>query len=213
MNDTIRVNEQFISIQGEGFYIGIPCYFIRLQGCDVNCRWCDSKATWDLDGGTMMTFQEIVDHIPNSINHVVITGGEPTLHGNLWGLIRSIAKNGYSVHIETSGTHYDVLEDLCSLPWAWWITLSPKYHRMPENIDTYLLANEVKWIITERKDLDIVDAKWEELERLEQGVPLFYLQPVSCEEEATDLCVQHVIKNADRDYRLSIQIHQYIGVK
>ena len=159
MNDTIRINEVFVSLQGEGYHAGTPCYFIRTQGCRTGCKFCDSTATWDLDGGTMMTFQEIIDQIPDGIYHVVITGGEPTLHNNLRDLARFLAKNGRRVHVETSGTHYDVLKDLYDSPWAWWITLSPKYHRMPENIDTYLLANEVKWIITERKDLDIVDAK------------------------------------------------------
>ena len=63
MSNMIRVNESFVSIQGEGFWTGTPCYFIRLQGCDVRCSFCDSKDTWNLSGGTLMTFQEIIDQI------------------------------------------------------------------------------------------------------------------------------------------------------
>ena len=39
--------EDFYTIQGEGFHTGKPAYFIRLGGCDVGCRWCDAKYTWN----------------------------------------------------------------------------------------------------------------------------------------------------------------------
>ena len=39
--------EDFYTIQGEGFHAGKPAYFIRLGGCDVGCRWCDAKMTWN----------------------------------------------------------------------------------------------------------------------------------------------------------------------
>ncbi len=39
--------EDFYTIQGEGFHAGKPAYFIRLGGCDVGCRWCDAKYTWN----------------------------------------------------------------------------------------------------------------------------------------------------------------------
>ena len=209
--ETIRIAETFPSIQGEGHWTGTPCYFIRLQGCDVRCSFCDSKDTWNLSGGTLMTFQEIVDQIPDGIQHVIITGGEPTLHSNLPDLVETLALKGYRVHIETSGTYYNVLEKLIHGEYAVWITISPKYHAMPDSIDILLLADEVKWVVRNKDDLDYIDNVWTELKK--SGPPLFYLQPVSCEKEATDLCFQHVIANADRDYRLSIQVHKYIDVR
>lgn len=48
MNDFYQVNEQFVSIQGEGMFTGIPATFIRLQGCTVGCPWCDSGPLADL---------------------------------------------------------------------------------------------------------------------------------------------------------------------
>ena len=39
--------EDFYTIQGEGYHTGKPAYFIRLGGCDVGCRWCDAKYTWN----------------------------------------------------------------------------------------------------------------------------------------------------------------------
>lgn len=213
MSNIIRVNEQFVSIQGEGFYTGTPCYFIRLQGCTLRCPWCDSKSTWDPNGGTLTTFQEIVDQIPYSIRHIVITGGEPTLHSNLLDLIKVLySDGGYFIHLETSGNHYEALREIANSPRIGWITISPK--QLIPTMDVLLLADELKWVVQTEQDLWAVDEIWEEMRRsTQEALPLFYFQPVSCEKEATDLCVQHVLKNADRDYRVSIQIHKYIEVE
>ena len=42
----LRVSETFFSLQGEGPSACTPAHFIRLQGCDVGCRWCDTKYSW-----------------------------------------------------------------------------------------------------------------------------------------------------------------------
>ena len=49
---TLRLAETFHSLQGEGPSAGTPAHFLRLQGCDVGCRWCDTKYSWDADGGS-----------------------------------------------------------------------------------------------------------------------------------------------------------------
>ena len=55
---TLRVAETFRSLQGEGPSAGAPAHFLRLQGCDVGCRWCDTKYTWDATGGRASTIAE-----------------------------------------------------------------------------------------------------------------------------------------------------------
>ena len=52
---SVRISELFHSIQGEGPSAGTPAHFLRLQGCDVGCTWCDSKYTWDPAGGIERT--------------------------------------------------------------------------------------------------------------------------------------------------------------
>ena len=48
MNNQYPVNEIFQSIQGEGYFTGVPAIFVRLQGCPVGCAWCDTQHTWEL---------------------------------------------------------------------------------------------------------------------------------------------------------------------
>ena len=40
------INEMFQTLQGEGYFTGVPAIFIRLQGCPVGCAWCDTKHTY-----------------------------------------------------------------------------------------------------------------------------------------------------------------------
>jgi 7-carboxy-7-deazaguanine synthase len=56
----MKVNEIFYSIQGEGFLAGVPSVFIRLAGCPLYCRWCDTKYAWDKTQGTDYDVDEIV---------------------------------------------------------------------------------------------------------------------------------------------------------
>ena len=53
--------EDFYTIQGEGFHAGKPAYFIRLGGCDVGCRWCDAKYTWNARRYPPVDVQVVID--------------------------------------------------------------------------------------------------------------------------------------------------------
>jgi len=99
--DSYQVNEIFHSIQGEGFYMGMPATFIRLQGCPVGCSWCDTKYTWE-KGGMRMPIARIVNEI--KYPHIIITGGEPILY-DLDPLLKAINDTGLTdrTQLETSG--------------------------------------------------------------------------------------------------------------
>lgn len=82
-----RINEMFISLEGEGLYTGTPTYFIRTQGCSVRCTFCDSKNTWKIDenSGTLGT-SSLVENITNvlrlhsNVKRVSFTGGDPLIY-------------------------------------------------------------------------------------------------------------------------------------
>jgi 7-carboxy-7-deazaguanine synthase len=72
----LRITEIFRSIQGESTHAGRPCSFIRLTGCPMRCRWCDSVYTFT--GGERMTIDEILAQVRAfGVPLVEITGGEP----------------------------------------------------------------------------------------------------------------------------------------
>ncbi|HLN46989.1 MAG TPA: 7-carboxy-7-deazaguanine synthase QueE, partial [Magnetospirillaceae bacterium] len=48
---TLRVNETFLSVQGEGSMIGTPSLFIRLDGCPLRCAWCDTPYALEGNAG------------------------------------------------------------------------------------------------------------------------------------------------------------------
>lgn len=100
----MRVIEIFRSIQGEGRSQGFPAIFVRLAGCNLDCKWCDTR--YAREGGTEMTCTDIFSAIsafPRS--RICITGGEPLLQGDqLLPLLQSLQGKGYRAEIETNGT-------------------------------------------------------------------------------------------------------------
>ena len=102
----MKVFEIFPSIQGEGPYQGIPTAFIRLSGCNLRCRWCDTPKTQDGSTGEEMTVDEVFGHVKRlGLSHVCITGGEPLIQQDeLLSLLKELHEGGYIVGIETNGT-------------------------------------------------------------------------------------------------------------
>jgi 7-carboxy-7-deazaguanine synthase len=99
----LKVSEIFYSIQGEGIQIGIPTIFIRLAGCNLRCKWCDTK--WVFKAGKEMLIDKIMDEIKKySTKYVCVTGGEPLLQKDVFELIKMLLDEDYSICIETNGS-------------------------------------------------------------------------------------------------------------
>jgi 7-carboxy-7-deazaguanine synthase len=191
--------EEFYTIQGEGFHTGKAAYFIRLGGCDVGCRWCDSPFTWNSDIHTLIETDLIIANAVNSgTDSVVVTGGEP-LMWNLDYLCSGLKRNKICTFIETSGAY--------PLSGKWdWICLSPKKN-MPPDEKICKIADELKVIIEEKDDL-----KWAEKYRQRVNKKcMLYLQPEwSKFEEIIQEIVDYVRKNPG--WRISLQVHKYMHI-
>lgn len=100
-----RVSEVFLSLQGEGPSAGTPAHFIRLQGCSVGCRWCDTKYSWDPGGGRALALEALWAEARalGEAPLVVVTGGEPLEHPGLPRLLRRALEHWPRVEVETSG--------------------------------------------------------------------------------------------------------------
>ncbi len=102
---TGRVSEAFFSIQGEGPTAGLPAVFIRLQGCSVGCRWCDTKYSWDPAGGRPAEIDTLVEEAAaHPCRRAVITGGEPLESPLFPALAAALADRAFEIEVETSGT-------------------------------------------------------------------------------------------------------------
>jgi organic radical activating enzyme len=108
---SLRVSEIFESIQGEGASAGVPSVFLRLAVCNLRCRWCDTRYTWDWaqfryeDEVTEMSIAAVAERLDGSAEgHLVVTGGEPMLQQRaLAVLLEQLTLSRY-VEVETNGT-------------------------------------------------------------------------------------------------------------
>ena len=135
----LSVLETFLSIQGEGYHVGESVFFIRTQGCDIGCHWCDEPHSWELTGGEKLSYVELIKRLKKTnTKKIVFTGGEPLIH-DLQEITDRLRDLGYVLHLETSGAY--------PLTGTWdWITLSPKKNKPPLP-SIYSLISELKVII------------------------------------------------------------------
>jgi len=101
----MRITELFSSKQGEGLWTGVQSTFVRVAGCHLYCKYCDTKYAFSETDGRELCVEEIVEKaIMFGNRHVVLTGGEPMLHAELVPLTHQLNRRGFAITIETSGT-------------------------------------------------------------------------------------------------------------
>ncbi len=106
MNTTLIISEIFYSLQGESTHAGEPFVFIRLAGCNLRCKYCDTRFAWFRENGTPMSFERILGSVEKyaPIKKILITGGEPLLQKPAKAFIKLLDKKGYTVLVETNGS-------------------------------------------------------------------------------------------------------------
>jgi len=119
-SDKVPLSEKFVSIQGEGPFVGVVSLFLRVMGCNLRCVWCDAYYTWDREGvsiyndgkidkGFPYTFDEFREDCKN-YPLTVITGGEPLIYSRIWERWIRYVEYG-KFQFETNGTYPPILED------------------------------------------------------------------------------------------------------
>ena len=191
--------EDFYTIQGEGFHAGKPAYFIRLGGCDVGCRWCDAKYTWNPKIFPPVDVDVVVERAKEcAAQAIVITGGEPLLYP-LDVLTSRLRDEGLEIFLETSGTH----------PFSGefdWVCLSPK-RQQPPLAEAFGRAHELKVIIQTEEDF----AWAEENARRVGRYCRLYLQPEwSVFEQIMPMIVEYA--KANPRWSISIQTHKFMRI-
>lgn len=98
----LRVNEIFYSLQGESSFAGYPCVLVRLTGCQMRCRWCDTE--YAFHEGEWRTIESVVDEVAGHRCPLVeVTGGEPLLQPGALPLLTALCDRGWTVLLETGG--------------------------------------------------------------------------------------------------------------
>ena len=103
-----EVVEKFVSINGEGTKAGQLAVFIRFKGCNLNCKYCDTKWANEQETHSQpMTEKEILDYVLSTgVKNVTLTGGEPLLREGIENVITVLAENNLNIEIETNGSVY-----------------------------------------------------------------------------------------------------------
>lgn len=102
MTKALQVCETFASIQGESTFAGRPCFFIRLSGCNLRCRYCDTRYAYQ--GGAKRPVPALVSEFKASgLSLAAITGGEPLLQDGVYDLLSALTHEA-TVLLETNGT-------------------------------------------------------------------------------------------------------------
>jgi 7-carboxy-7-deazaguanine synthase len=191
---TLRVNEIFYSIQGEGARAGEPSIFIRLSGCDLACGFCDTE----FKSGKDMTLPELRNYIQRwPCRWIVWTGGEPMLQLND-ATIEYFKECGYKQACESNGNH-KIPRQLD------WIVVSPKVaehvlaRHFPEGVD------ELRYVRHSGQPSvpePAITAKH------------YYLSPIFNGQVPNRENVMHCMELilANPKWKLSLQLHKLIGV-
>lgn len=220
------ISEIFYSIQGEGELTGVPSVFIRTSGCNLRCRWCDTKyASWDPEGENL-EIDEIVDRVRQfeSARHCVVTGGEPMVAKEIHELMAALKGHDYHLTLETAATvpPEGIACDLASLSPKLsnssphlgeiedgWIEKHDQRRLQPEVLREWIdrYPFQLKFVVADAADLEEIE---DLLDRVDREIPphKILLMPEGItagairgrDESLIDLC-------KDRGYRYCNRLH------
>lgn len=205
---TLVVHEIYASVQGESSFVGLPCTFVRLTGCNLRCSWCDT--TQAFYGGTRMSRAEVLEKaLAFDTQHVELTGGEPLLQPDALPLMRELADAGRTVLLETSGER-DISE------------VDPRVHRIVdlkapasgessrnrwENVPYLRKTDEVKLVLADRADYEWARAKIVEHD-LASRVSSVLVSAVHGKLDPKELVAW--ILDDKLPVRFQVQVHKYV---
>ena len=206
-----NVNEIFYSIQGEGSRAGLPCVFVRMQGCLLRCTWCDTPYALDRKQiEKLMSIDEILEEVEShNCKFLMLTGGEPLEQKNIDELVKAALNRELEVVIETNGQQdigkvsakaIKILDLKCP---------GSAMHKKNDysNIEKLDNKDEVKFVIKNRQDYDWAVEICNEYD-LFNRVSEVLMSPVFGEIEPVELA--NWILEDSLPVRMQMQLHKYI---
>ena len=207
MSEMLKVNEIFLTLQGEGARAGLPCSLVRLAGCNLRCRWCDTRYAWT-DGKSMSLSQVLGRVAELACPRVELTGGEPMSQPAAVELLRRLAEAGYETLLETNGSLdlsavdarvVKIVDFKCPFSGQ-----AESFHW--PNLHHLMPRDEAKFVLADRGDFDFAAAVVREHELTRQCSVIF--SPVRGQLAPATLA--DWILAAKLDVRLGLQLHKII---
>lgn len=208
----IEVFETFRSIQGESSYAGLPCFFIRLAGCNLACRYCDTPAAHG--AGTAVPVEELAAQgraVPAAL--IEITGGEPLLQDGFEALALALRDHtGKPVLVETNGSR-----DVSIIPDGVVAIVDVKCPGSghadsfdPANLDRLRPDDELKFVISDRNDYEWARSFVRE-RVLQSDAHVVHFSPVHGPLAGRTLA--HWILEDGLPVRVQLQLHRILDIR
>lgn len=203
----MKLNEIFLSIQGEGLEQGLPTIFIRLTGCNLRCSYCDTKYAYE--EGEEKSVNEILEEVKkHPYKRVCLTGGESLFQEGVKELITRLKEEGYSLVVETNGS-IDISKFPSSISYSLDVKLpsSGMYKKMFfKNLEMLRKDDLVKFVIGSEEDYEVTKQVIKDHDLIVKTNVL--LQPVFDKIEPKKI-IEWVLR--DRlDVKIGLQIHKYV---
>lgn len=208
-----KVNEIFLSIDGEGVRTGLPTVFIRLYGCNLNCSYCDTRYSCENKEYTLMPLMDILNQVLSyGVPRVTLTGGEPLIHEGVKDLINSLVLNDIEVNIETNGA-VD-LQNFWEFRYSSKVIFTMDYKCASSGMEDKMKLWNLK-VLQPKDVIKFVVSNYNELEKMEyileesgcKAQP--YVSPVFGAIEPKEL-VQYVLDNKLNNVKVQVQLHKII---
>ena len=199
--DKLNITSIFYSIQGEGSQVGTPTVFIRLSGCNLKCKFCDTNFGKKAE----LTPEEILERIKTlnkDVKDICLTGGEPLMQ-DIDNLLHLLHKEGYILSIETNGTY--------PAPENCFISVSPKSLKC--DYGTIKGADQIKFLCGFKGWETFIETFIMEYKLYTKYSDRYFLQPIWDSKMTDDFTIQEALKYIYKNpwMRLSVQLHKYIG--
>jgi len=204
---SLKVNEIFKSIQGESWFAGLPCVFIRLTGCNIRCTYCDTAYAYE--EGNELPVEEILERVASyNCPMVEITGGEPLLQEETPKLAAALLQKARAILVETNGTlDIDVLpKGIVRIVDVKCPDSGESGKMLWENMDRLVKTDEVKFVLQSRRDYEWAKAIVADYQLLRRCMVLF--SPAFGVLEPRVLAGWILEDNLS--VRLNLQLHKYI---
>ena len=210
-----KVVEKFVSINGEGTRAGELAVFIRMKGCNLDCRYCDTKWANQEDASyEIMTEEDIRNYIRDTgVKNVTLTGGEPLFRKDMDILIDYLMQDkDRVVEIETNGSvnikEYARMKNRASFTMDYKLGASGMEEKMCLENFAYLDRRDtVKFVVGSQEDLKRAAEIIEKYALT--GKVSVYFSPVFGAIEPEEI-VDFMVQNRLNDVRMQLQMHKFI---